>query len=406
MPADFLTGEQQRRYGRYAGEPSPAQLERYFHLSDKDCSFIARCRHDHTRLGFAVQLGTVRFLGTFLADPTEIPRGVVAYLARQLGIADTGGLERYAAGEMRRDHVAEIRRHYGYRDFHEGTEAAALYRWLANRGWVSAERPSVLFDLAMARLVERKVLLPGVTVLARLVAQVRDQAASRLWRTLARTLKPRQAARLETLLLADEHSQQSPLERLRRAPTRVSVAGMVEALERLQEIRALGVSHVDLSTVPPLRVQVLARYAALARAQAIARMPPPRRHATLLAFAKVQETAALDDVLDLLDQLITAMLSRVEHAGQRRRLRTLKDLDSAALLLHEACRVLLDPACSHRHVRDTVFARVPREQLVHAVAQVGLQERPLCYELYYRIRTIEEAEPSLCCSTSTNANPN
>jgi hypothetical protein len=103
----------------------------------------------------------VRFLGTFLADPAEVPRGVVGYLAGQLGIADTGGLERYAAGEMRRDHVAEIRRHYGYRDFHEGAEAAALRRWLANRAWVSAERPTVLFDLATARLVERKVLLPG-----------------------------------------------------------------------------------------------------------------------------------------------------------------------------------------------------------------------------------------------------
>ena len=212
-----------------------------------------------------MQLGTVRFLGTFLANPAEVPPGVVAYLARQLGIAETEGLGRYAAGEKRWDHAAEIRRHYGYRDFHKGTEAAALTRWLANRAWISAERPSVLFDLATARLVERKVLLPGVTVLARLVAQVRDQAASRLWQALARTLKPGQAARLETLLVADEQSRQSPLERLRRAPTRVSVAGLVGALERLREIRALGVGHIDLSAVPPVRVQALARYAAAAR---------------------------------------------------------------------------------------------------------------------------------------------
>jgi Domain of unknown function (DUF4158) len=316
-----------------------------------------------------------------------VPPGVVAYITRQLGITETEGLKRYATSEKRWDHAAEIRRTYGYRDFHQGSEAAALTRWLANRAWVGAERPSVLFDLATARLVERKVLLPGVTVLARLVAQVRDQAASRLWRTLARALKPCQAACLETLLVADESSRQSPLERLRRAPTRVSVAGMVEALERLREIRALGVGHIDLSTVPPVRVQALARFAAAARAQAIARMPPLRRHATLLAFAKVQETAALDDVVDLLDQLITAMLARVEQAGQRRRLRTLKDLDSAALLLHEACLVLLDPACNDRLVRNAVFARVSRDQLTQAVAQVADLVSPLDDHYFEDLRT-------------------
>ena len=40
----------------------------------------------HTRLGCAVQLGTLRFWGTFLVDPLQAPPVVVQALASQLGL--------------------------------------------------------------------------------------------------------------------------------------------------------------------------------------------------------------------------------------------------------------------------------------------------------------------------------
>jgi hypothetical protein len=54
-------------------EPTSDQLARHFHLDDADRAFVAEHRGDHNRLGVAVQLGSVRLLGTFLDDPMQAP---------------------------------------------------------------------------------------------------------------------------------------------------------------------------------------------------------------------------------------------------------------------------------------------------------------------------------------------
>jgi hypothetical protein len=186
VPVSFLTAEQERRYGRYAGEPSADQLARYFHLDDADRELAGAKRWDHMRLGFAVQLGTVRFLGAFLDEPAAVPGGVADHLAQQLGISDPGCLTRYATARGRWLHSAEIKERYGYREFTDLAAGFRLARWLYALCWTGTDRPSVLFDRATVWLVTEKVLLPGASALERLVARIRARAARRLWRTLAR----------------------------------------------------------------------------------------------------------------------------------------------------------------------------------------------------------------------------
>jgi TnpA family transposase len=66
VPVEFLTDEQAAKYAAYDGAPSRTELERFFFLDDADRALIEPKRRAHNRLGFAVQMTTVRFLGVFL----------------------------------------------------------------------------------------------------------------------------------------------------------------------------------------------------------------------------------------------------------------------------------------------------------------------------------------------------
>ena len=130
MPVSFLSPAQRDSYGQYLGDPSTQELARYFHLDDSDHTQIVEKRGDANRLGFALQLTTVRFVGTFLDDPTAVPPAVLATMSRQLGIDTTTDLTGYRDGKWRFAHAAQIRTEHGYRDLADRAAGFGLTRWL------------------------------------------------------------------------------------------------------------------------------------------------------------------------------------------------------------------------------------------------------------------------------------
>jgi TnpA family transposase len=372
VPVDFLTGGQVAAYGRYSEQPSVAQLERFFHLDDRDRSLIGRRRGDHNRLGFAVQLGTVRFLGTFLARPADVPEIVARRVAEEIDVADPGSLRAYARREpTHREHAGEIQREYGYRDFTDPSAQAELSGWLDARAWATAERPSVLFDLATARLIEAKVLLPGASVLGRAVASARDRAAARLHRTLADPTTPQQQRGLEQLLQVPAGAQLSRLEVLRAGPRKLTASEAAEAFQRVAAVCEVGVGGLVHHDVPAGRLRTLARYGLSAKAQTIRRMSPDRRTATLLAALWQLELDATDDALILLDQVTDVLLLQATREHKDRRYAQLPDLDRAARRLRAAVLILLDPPPGGiEELWSAITEQVSRDQLQSAAAAV------------------------------------
>ncbi|NQY62126.1 MAG: Tn3 family transposase [Alteromonadaceae bacterium] len=376
MPNEFLTEEQKNQYGRFCGEPNDTQLARFFHLDNTSINFINKRRGDYNRLGFALQLTTVRFLGTFLPDPINVPLNVIYFVAQQLNIC-VDNLEQYMSRKVTRySHCNEIQTYYGYHEFNTGPWRFRLSRLVFARVWISNERPSLLFDFATAWLIQHKILLPGVSTLARLISEIRERAINRLWKKLSSLPTEKQKEKLETLLEIPEGERISYFDSYRKGPITISSIAFNVAIERYLQLKSFDLQEIDFSHIPPVRLKNLARQAGVISMFKIARMPKDKRISILTAFVKAYEVMALDDAIDILDLLITGIAGEAKKLGQKKRLRTLKDLDKSALTLVAICELILNEDTEDSQLREMIYSKLSKNKLEESVAIVKAIARP------------------------------
>jgi len=400
MPVNFLSEEQRANYGNYSGELTKEILARYFHLDDFDRLNISEKRGEYNRLGYAVLLCTVRYLGRFPDVTAIIPVAVIDFLSEQLHIER--GIEQiniYNSGKQRRQHIDEIIKIYGYTEFTDARVAFLLTRWLYSLCWTGTSRPGILFERCTGWLLSHKVLLPGYSLLERYIARLRSRVENRLWQSLAGCIDDTQAERLQELLSVPSGSRYSLLDQLRTGPTKVNATSLVQAIGRLQTIRSLGVKLPAITPVSDTRIAALARYASTAKTTALQRLPEKRKLATLVAFSCCMEATAQDDALELLEALLRDLFNEAVQADKRNRQRTIKDLDRAAEILAKACRMLLDDKLPDGDIRDNIFNIIPADVLKHAVNNVTSLIRPAnnvyFNELDAKFKTVRRFLPDL-----------
>ncbi|MEU9473742.1 Tn3 family transposase [Streptomyces avermitilis] len=346
MPVEFLTDDQAEAYGKFAEEPTRPELERFFFLDDVDRDLIALRRTKYHQLGFALQMCTVRYVGLFLEDPLAVPWPVVEHLAAQLGVEDPS-VKRYTERlKTAYEHAWEIRDAYGYHPYDDPEWGRKFRTFLHGRAWTHAEGPVALFNQAVGWLRRNRVLLPGVSVLARQVLEVRTIAEKRLHATVARAAQradPALPVDLVATLVTPEGGRYSELERLRRPPTRTTGTAFARSLERVDEIGAFQLGRLKLSQIPPNRLASLARYGLGSKAASLERAAEPKRTAMLTAVMRHLEAKAIDEALDLFSVLMaTRLISRAKRATDKERLSTLPQLEKASRTLARAAKVLFE----------------------------------------------------------------
>ena len=124
MPSTFLTFKERERLTCFPDEIPQWDLITYFTLTEHDWSLIDTYQGDTNRLGAALQLCAVRYLGFCPADLHTASSDVITFLARQLQV-DPSALQDYGKRRMTRStHFNAVLHHLGFRRVQPDDHAA------------------------------------------------------------------------------------------------------------------------------------------------------------------------------------------------------------------------------------------------------------------------------------------
>jgi DNA-directed RNA polymerase subunit RPC12/RpoP len=93
---------------------SSEDLNRFFLLSDRELTILKQLRAEHNRLGFALQLCCLRYLG-FFPEELQLPKPVVNYVAQQLQLIPELLVFYGKRSSTQREHQRKIQALLGYR---------------------------------------------------------------------------------------------------------------------------------------------------------------------------------------------------------------------------------------------------------------------------------------------------
>ncbi|MDZ4877123.1 MAG: hypothetical protein CLLPBCKN_006558 [Chroococcidiopsis cubana SAG 39.79] len=132
MPGRILTDRERKRLEQFPAQVAPSDLATYFTLSSAQLNLVCQHRGDRNRLGFALQLLTLRYLGFCPDRLTTVPADVVAYVAGQLNTTPEALVHYGKRAQTRTDHFQKVQAYPGFRPA-KLKELRALTGWLLER---------------------------------------------------------------------------------------------------------------------------------------------------------------------------------------------------------------------------------------------------------------------------------
>jgi len=351
----FLSSSEQAALDRFPIDIDPDDLVACFTLTDENqADIIARRYGPGGRLAGGLQIGALRLLGFVPAEVTTAPEVAVRFVAGQVD-ATVDDLTSYTTRQHTiSDHITEIERHLGFSRLEPGG-LKALGDWIVERA-LEHDQPILLFRLACDHLKSERQVRPGVSVLERLVATSRQTATEETWRILATGIDASTRERFDHLLGVDDDVKMTRFTWFSQQATEPVGKVIGIQIDKLLELRAIGLDPAVVSELNPNRVRHLAGLGRRMSPQALRRSDPARRYQIVAATLAENLFSLTDEILELFDTALGDADRRARFQLDEARRQAAAAANSTVRLFTRVGRLVLDDTVPDDELRARILA--------------------------------------------------
>ena len=373
MPVQFLSEAEHKSLNRFPSEVSSEDLNRFFLLSDQELSILKQLRAEHNRLGFALQLCCLRYLG-FFPEELQLPEQVIKYLAQQLQLIPELLVFYGKRSSTQREHQRKIQALLAYRRA-SNSDLLNLEQWLVERA-LEHNQPLLLFHMACEHLKQQKIIRIGTTILAKMVATARTKANELIYQSLQDLLTQVRTTWLDGLLEVEPNEKRTRLSWLQRTPTGNNPQQILETLDKISFLQQNQVDAWNLSKLNPNRINYLAKIGARATNQYLQRASEIRRYPILICFLKQSLYNFTDDLIEMIDQRLWELYNQAKRNFDNDRLMASKTIDEKLKTLQDIGQILLNQNIEDNSVRVKTFECITPDDLKASLKETKQLIRP------------------------------
>ncbi|MBA8953172.1 hypothetical protein HNR61_004822 [Actinomadura namibiensis] len=299
---------------------------------------------------------------THFPGPGEVPEVVVDHVRRCLelgpGVEPDHGAGRTAAWHRRQ---VRVRQGAVYDQRRARAVAAAAIEEAAR----VKNNPPGLINIALERLVEHSLELPGFTTLDEMAARIRAEVNAQIFTAVSARLGEEGRARLQALLAVAGTDGKSMFHRLKKPAQRATWSRFKAQADYMAEIDRIGDTWAWLEGVAPTKIADFDGEAAAQDVDTLSRYGETKRLALVACLLHTARMRARDDLAEMLCKRVAANLKRAKAELEDIRVRQ-REVSERLIGTYRGVLEHLDP-----HAAEGADAELAARRAVEAVEDAG-----------------------------------